>query len=60
MNAANEVAVRAFLEGRTGFYGITEIIEKSLDGATFVDKPSLDDIFATHEETIRRAKELIS
>ena len=60
MNAANEVAVRAFLEGRTGFYGITEIIEKSLDGATFVAKPSLDDIFATHEETIRRAKELIS
>ena len=59
MNAANEVAVKAFLEGRTGFYGITEIVEKSVSGATFVANPSLDDIFSTHEETLRRAQELI-
>ena len=59
MNAANEVAVKAFLEGRTSFYGITDIIEKSVSGATFVADPTLDDIFSTHEETIRRAKELI-
>ena len=59
MNAANEVAVKAFLEGRTGFYGITEIVEQSVSGATFVANPSLDDIFSTHEETLRRAQELI-
>ena len=59
MNAANEVAVKAFLEGRSGFYGITEIVEKSVSGATFVANPSLDDIFSTHEETLRRAQELI-
>ena len=59
MNAANEVAVKAFLEGRTDFYGITEIVEKSVSGATFVANPSLDDIFSTHEETLRRAQELI-
>ena len=59
MNAANEVAVKAFREGRTGFYGITEIVEKSVSGATFVANPSLDDIFSTHEETLRRAQELI-
>ena len=59
MNAANEVAVKAFLEGRTSFYGITDIIEKSVSGATFVADPTLDDIFSTHEETIRCAKELI-
>ena len=59
MNAANEVAVKAFLEGRTSFYGITEIIEKSVSGVTFVAEPTLDDIFSTHEETIRRAQELI-
>ena len=59
MNAANEVAVKAFLEGRTDFYGITEIVVKSVSGATFVANPSLDDIFSTHEETLRRAQELI-
>ncbi|MBP5488766.1 MAG: 1-deoxy-D-xylulose-5-phosphate reductoisomerase [Bacteroidales bacterium] len=59
LNAANEVAVRAFLEGRLGFYGITDLIEKCLDGATFAAEPSAGDIFATHEETVRRAQELL-
>ena len=59
MNAANEVAVRAFLQGKTGFYGITDLIEKSVSGATFVADPTLDDIFATHAETVRRAEELL-
>ena len=59
LNAANEVAVRAFLAGRLGFYGITDLIEKCLSGATFAADPSAGDIFATHEETLRRAEELI-
>ncbi|MBO4611421.1 MAG: 1-deoxy-D-xylulose-5-phosphate reductoisomerase [Bacteroidales bacterium] len=59
LNAANEVAVRAFLEDRIGFYGITDLIQKCLDGATFAADPSADDIFATHAETIRRAEELL-
>ena len=59
LNAANEVAVRAYLEGRIGFYGITDLLSKCLDGATFAADPSAEDIFATHEETVRRAAELI-
>ena len=59
LNAANEVAVRAFLEGKLSFYGITDLIEKCLGGATFAADPSAGDIFSTHEETVRRAKELI-
>lgn len=31
LNAANEVAVAAFLEGRIGFYGITDAIAATLD-----------------------------
>jgi len=31
LNAANEVAVDAFLAGRIGFLGITEIVEQVLD-----------------------------
>ena len=59
LNAANEVAVRAYLDGRIGFYGITDLIQKCLDGATFAENPSAGDIFATHEETLRRAQELL-
>ena len=59
LNAANEVAVRAYLDGKIGFYGITDLIEKCLSGATFAADPSADEIFATHGETIRRAKELL-
>ena len=51
--------MRAYLEGRIGFYGITALIEKCLDGATFAANPSAGDIFATHEETLRRAQELL-
>lgn len=59
MNAANEVAVKAFLEDRIGFYDIPAIVEKCMDGAPFAATPSLDDIFATNEETAARANELI-
>jgi 1-deoxy-D-xylulose-5-phosphate reductoisomerase len=31
LNAANEVAVHAFLGGRLGFMGIAEVIERTLD-----------------------------
>ena len=59
LNAANEVAVRAYLEGRISFYGITDLLEKCLSGATFAADPTAGEIFATHEETLRRAKELL-
>ncbi len=59
LNAANEVAVKAFLEGRTSFYGITDLVEKCLAGADFVVNPTLEDIFFTHNQTIKKAQELI-
>lgn len=55
LNAANEVAVKAFIEGKLSFYGISDLIEDCLNGATFVANPSLEDIFHTHEETVRIA-----
>lgn len=45
MNAANEIAVKAFLEGRTGIYGIAEVIRKTMDGIRTVQAPSLEEIF---------------
>ena len=59
LNAANEVAVKAFMEGKISFYGISDLIEHCLNGAAFVAEPSLEDIFETHEQTIRIAQELI-
>ena len=47
MNAANEVAVKAFMEGRIGFYDISEIIAETMAGVDFVGKPDLDAIFDT-------------
>ena len=50
LNAANEVAVAAYLKDLISFYDIAKIAEKALAGLNFVAKPSLDDIFATNRE----------
>jgi 1-deoxy-D-xylulose-5-phosphate reductoisomerase len=47
LNAANEVAVFAFLKNKIGFLEMTEVIEKTLEKITFIEKPSLDDYFET-------------
>ena len=60
LNAANEAAVAAYLQDRIGFYDISTIAEKCIDGADFVANPSLDDIFATNDEVFAHANELIS
>ena len=59
LNAANEAAVAAYLQDRIGFYDISSIVEKVVAGVNFAANPSLDDIFATHEESYRRACEMI-
>ena len=50
LNAANEVAVAAYLKDLISFYDIAKIAEKALSGLNFVASPSLDDIFATNRE----------
>jgi 1-deoxy-D-xylulose-5-phosphate reductoisomerase len=60
MNAANEAAVAAFLQDRIGFYQITDVVQECMQGADFVAAPDLDAIFATNEETLIKAREIIS
>ena len=55
LNAANEVAVAAYLKGRIGFYDISRINEKCLHGLNFAAAPSLEDIFETNAEVARIA-----
>ncbi|UFH54560.1 1-deoxy-D-xylulose-5-phosphate reductoisomerase [Spirosoma sp. KNUC1025] len=59
INAANEVAVDAFLHDRIGFLEISEIIESCLAKTTFVQTPTYDDYVHTDEETRRLAQERI-
>lgn len=59
LNAANEVAVAAYLHGSIGFYDIPAIISKCIAGTEFVANPSLEDIFLTHEAALERANRLI-
>ena len=47
MNAANEVAVAAFLRGQIRFTQIPQIIEKTIEKCNFVSSPGIEDIFET-------------
>lgn len=51
LNAANEVAVAAYLKDLISFYDIAKIGERALAGVNFVADPSLEDIFETNRET---------
>jgi len=50
MNAANEIAVYAFLKNLIGFLEMTELIEKTMQHVTFIEKPSLEDYFESDAE----------
>ncbi len=60
LNAANEVAVEAFLNHRIGFTKIPEIIEKSLEKADFIAEPDLEHLFLTDIQTRSIANSLIT
>lgn len=60
LNAANEVAVDAFLNERIGFLEISDVIEESMGLIGFVKNPTLDDYVGTDIETRIIAKEIIN
>jgi 1-deoxy-D-xylulose-5-phosphate reductoisomerase len=60
INAANEVAVDAFLHDRLSFLGISEVIEECLNTVPFIETPAYPDYVATDEETRRVATEKIA
>ncbi len=59
MNAADEVAVYAFLRGDLKFQDIPKIIEKCMGKYHHIEEPTLEDILATDKETREYAKSLI-
>ena len=43
LNAANEIAVKAFLEDRVGFLQMSDVIEECIQKVAFIAKPELED-----------------
>ena len=52
INAANEVAVAAFLRDAISFHGIYDMITDALAHISYISTPSLEDYVATHHATI--------
>jgi len=59
MNAANEIAVYAFLRNRLGFLEMTDVIEKTMQKVSFLDNPSLDDYYASDGDARNYAADMI-
>ncbi|MDR1557297.1 MAG: 1-deoxy-D-xylulose-5-phosphate reductoisomerase [Tannerellaceae bacterium] len=59
LNAANEIAVAAFLREETGFLQMSDIIGQTLLKASFIADPTFEDYAATDAEARKIASELI-
>ncbi len=60
LNAANEVAVAAFLAGEIGFLGIPEVVEASLARLGDRECAALDDVFALDAEARAAARSVVA
>jgi 1-deoxy-D-xylulose-5-phosphate reductoisomerase len=60
LNAANEVAVHAFLAGRLRFLGIAEVIERALEQLGSARVHSFDSLYAADTEARALASELVA
>lgn len=60
LNAANEVAVDAFLQKKISFPRIWEIVEETMFSVSFLRDPSLEEILSADAEARVRARELSS
>ena len=60
LNAANEVAVEAFLKNQLRFLDIPEMIENCMLKSSFIQKPDLNDYVETDRIVRKKAKEFIN
>ena len=59
LNAANEVAVYGFLDGRTGFLDIARIVEETLEAVPFTPIDTLEDVYGVDAEARRVSRGLV-
>ncbi len=60
LNAANEIVVQAFLNDRTGFLEMSEIIEHTINRVEYIDHPDFQDYIASDKEARRVAEDQLS
>lgn len=60
MNAANEIAVDAFLKGQIPFLRIPDVIEQTLEKASFMPHPDMNDFIGLNEESRNIATETVN
>lgn len=59
LNAANEVVVAEFLNGKIGFLEMSDVVERCLAKLPYIDSPAYEDYVHTDKETRIRAYEVI-
>jgi len=59
MNAANELAVYAFLRNRINFLDMTDMIEKVMDKVPFIAQPTLEEYFESDGQARNFAADII-
>lgn len=59
LNAANEIAVFAFLRNRIGFLDMTEVVEQAMAKVAYIENPTLEEYFETDGEARNFAASLI-
>ncbi|MCB0715791.1 MAG: 1-deoxy-D-xylulose-5-phosphate reductoisomerase [Chitinophagaceae bacterium] len=59
MNAANEIAVYAFLRNRINFLDMTDVIEQTMATVPFIEQPTLEEYFESDGEARNFAADLI-
>ena len=60
VNAANEVAVNAFLQGKLPFTGIASIVEATLATGLEGDLATIDAVFAVDQRARQQAHDLLA
>ncbi|GGH58364.1 1-deoxy-D-xylulose-5-phosphate reductoisomerase [Filimonas zeae] len=59
LNAANEIAVFAFLRNRIGFLDMTDLVERTMDKIQFIANPTLEQYYESDGEARNFAASLI-
>ena len=60
LNAANEITVQAFLDGKIGFLDIAEINRQTMESVANIQKPAYEDYVKVDEEAREKANDLVS
>jgi 1-deoxy-D-xylulose-5-phosphate reductoisomerase len=59
LNAANEIAVYAFLRNRIGFLDMTDVIERTMQKIPYIETPTLEEYFDSDGEARNYAADII-